>query len=95
MKQLDDPLIELVFAGALGSMMGTLLMETSRGHKPTNTWIFWIMLVIGFAAITRHPLLKGQLSENMRQNNCPCPPTLPRSTPSPLGSLRGLGLFPL
>ena len=68
MKRLntDDPLIKLVFAGALGSMMGGLLMETSKGNKPTESWIFWIMLVIGFAAITRHPLLGTVLPKGLQ-----------------------------
>jgi len=57
-KRLDrEPLLKLVFAGALGSMLGNLLLENyRRGNIPISGYIFWSVLVVLFALYHRAPL---------------------------------------
>jgi len=54
-----EPLIKIAFAGALGSMLSTILLDTFRGKKGTHPdWVLWVMMLILFAAITQRPIFK-------------------------------------
>ena len=48
-------------AGALGSMLGTLLLESIRGEKPVVGWFVLATLVVVYSFYARHPLTAGQL----------------------------------
>jgi len=48
-------------AGALGSMLGTLLLESIRGKKPTVGWAVLAVLVVAYSYYARHPLTTRQL----------------------------------
>ena len=56
------PLLRLVIAGALGSMLGGLTMEAIRSGKGATGktgWAVWVALVVSFALMTEHKILKG------------------------------------
>ncbi len=53
-----EPLIKLAFVGALGSMLSANLLSTVKGEETQPSWIMWFMMLIMFAAITKHPILK-------------------------------------
>lgn len=53
-----EPLLKLAFAGALGSMLSANLLSTFKGEETQPSWVLWIMMLIMFAAITKHPIFK-------------------------------------
>jgi len=56
-----EPLLKLAFAGALGSMLSTLLLDTFKGEETHPRWVLWVMMLITFAAITQQPIVKRRV----------------------------------
>lgn len=66
MDLIDIPqrsLLKLVMAGALGSMLGTLLLESIRGKKPVLGWTVLASLVLAYSYFGHHPLTTKKLRQ--------------------------------
>jgi hypothetical protein len=75
----ERSLLKFIMAGALGSMLGTLLLESIRGKKPIVGWIVLAVLVITYSLYAHHPLTTRQL-EAMIASKEDLPPSTPTST---------------
>jgi len=55
------PLLRLVVAGALGSMLGGLTLETIKkdGHAGVFGWGVWGGLLLAFGLMTQHQIVRG------------------------------------
>ena len=52
----DRSLLMLIMAGALGSILGGLLLDTIRGERSTTGWLLLGFLVISYSRMSKHPL---------------------------------------
>jgi len=56
------PLLRLVIAGALGSMLGGLTLESikyGRDAAGMAGWTIWIILLVSFGLLTQHRIIRG------------------------------------
>lgn len=56
-------LLQLIMAGALGSMLGTLILESIRGKKPLLGWAILATLVVAYSYFGHHPLTTKKLMQ--------------------------------
>jgi len=56
------PLLRVVIAGGLGSMLGGLILASikqGKGEIGMPGWIVWTGLLIAFGVVTQHKILRG------------------------------------
>jgi hypothetical protein len=58
----EHSLLKLTIAGAMGSILGSLLLESMREEVPLMGWSLFGFLIIGYSLLNQHPLTAKKLN---------------------------------